>query len=114
MKAFQCSRCVQLQQDDLSDKVFCPFAQPVPRYRDKSDRELCLAAFKSLPPERQWHERFGRENRRKEARWQILGLNMGMVSSTNARSVGMMLNWGRIIARIAESRLSGKRTMSNQ
>ena len=24
MKAFQCSRCVQLQQDDLSDKVFCP------------------------------------------------------------------------------------------
>ena len=59
MKAFQCSRCVQLQQDDLSDKVFCPFAQPVPRYRDKSDRELCLAAFKSLPPERQWHERLG-------------------------------------------------------
>ena len=57
MKAFQCSRCVQLQQDDLSDKVFCPFAQPVPRYRDKSDRELCLAAFKSLPPERQWHRR---------------------------------------------------------
>ena len=42
MKAFQCSRCVQLQQDDLSDKVFCPFAQPVPRYRDKSDREVSL------------------------------------------------------------------------
>lgn len=62
MKAFQCSRCVQLQQDSISDKVFCPFAQPAPRFRDKSDRELCLNAFKPLPPDGQWHERFGWEN----------------------------------------------------
>ena len=52
MKAFQCSRCVQLQQDDLSDKVFCPFAQPVPRYRDKSDRErrIALEEIKAYKP----------------------------------------------------------------
>lgn len=62
MKAFQCSRCVQLQQDSISDKVFCPFTQPAPRFRDKSDRELCLNAFKPLPPDGQWHERFGWEN----------------------------------------------------
>lgn len=61
MKAFQCSRCAQLQQDDISDNVFCPFAQPVPRFRDKSDRTLCLEAFKPLPPEKHWHEPFGWE-----------------------------------------------------
>ena len=61
MKAFQCSRCAQLQQDDISDKVFCPFAQPEPRFRAKTDRELYLEVFKPLPQTEVWHEPFGWE-----------------------------------------------------
>lgn len=56
MKAFQCSTCANLQMAD--DKCMCHVAQPVPKYRDKSDREECLKAYKPLPPNEQWHEKF--------------------------------------------------------
>lgn len=57
MKAFQCSQCAHLEMDD--DKVLCCCpANPIPKYRDKGDRELCLESFEPLPPEKQWHKKF--------------------------------------------------------
>lgn len=59
MKAFQCSRCSQLDQDDIDDKVFCKCGiNPLPQSRDKSDREECLKCFIELPREKHWHEKF--------------------------------------------------------
>lgn len=58
MKAFQCSQCANLQEDDAEDKCFCHAAMPLPAYRDKADRVMCLRAFKPLPPDKQWHEPF--------------------------------------------------------
>lgn len=56
VKAFQCSTCANLQLAD--GKCMCHAAQPVPKYRDKSDKELCLAAYTPLLPNEQWHEKF--------------------------------------------------------
>ncbi len=59
MKAFQCSKCEQLDEDDIYDKVFCKCGiQPMPKYREKTDKENCLTSFEELPKEKRWHEKF--------------------------------------------------------
>ena len=57
LKAFQCSQCANLQLNE-NGKCSCHAAMPDPRWRDKSDKQSCLDAFRPLPQEKQWHERF--------------------------------------------------------
>jgi len=62
MKAFKCSMCKQLDINDIDDEVFCQHGiQPMPRYRDKSDKEKCLKCFVELSEENHWHEKFSWE-----------------------------------------------------
>lgn len=61
-KAFQCSICAELEVCDTYDICWCGHVSCAdPRYRDKADREACLANFKRLPPEKEWHEKFSWE-----------------------------------------------------
>jgi hypothetical protein len=54
--------CKQLDINDIDDEVFCQHGiQPMPRYRDKSDKEKCLKCFVELSEENHWHEKFSWE-----------------------------------------------------
>lgn len=59
MRAFQCSRCKHLSQNDTDDTVFCEFGiTATPKYRDKDDRKICLESYEELDEIRIWHEPF--------------------------------------------------------
>lgn len=60
MKAFKCSTCENLQLNE-DEKCSCHAAMPDPRWRDKADKQLCLAAYRPLPKEKQWHSKFSWE-----------------------------------------------------
>lgn len=60
MKAFQCSRCNQLQElDDFC--VCCIGIDPRPNKRVKGDAELCKEHFEPLTEKEIWHEKFSWE-----------------------------------------------------
>lgn len=49
MKAFQCSICKQLDNNDIDDKAFCKYGIDARRkYRDKADKEECLKCFEKI------------------------------------------------------------------
>jgi len=49
MKAFQCKKCTQLDINDTDDKVFCKHGIDArQKYRDKTDKEECIAHFEEL------------------------------------------------------------------
>lgn len=64
MRAFQCSKCKHLEQNDIDDTVFCGYGLDIrPSVRDKSDAEFCKVIFEKLEKDKQWHEPFRWERR---------------------------------------------------
>ena len=58
VKAFQCSKCKQLQENDIDDTVFCSCGiDPRPNKRYKGDKELCQQCYDPLDDE-PWHSLF--------------------------------------------------------
>jgi len=61
MKAYQCSKCQNLQ--DLDERCDCCIGiDPRTNHREKGDAELCRQNFKPLEEKKQWHEKFHWEN----------------------------------------------------
>lgn len=57
MKAFQCSKCNLLLENDVDDTCFCAIGiDPRPKHRFDGDRETCVEGFKPVAVE--WHEPF--------------------------------------------------------
>ncbi|MEA4922189.1 MAG: hypothetical protein VB031_02340 [Eubacteriaceae bacterium] len=59
MKAYQCSKCRWLEEDDIDDIVFCRVgidARPSRRYQGLAKE--CLENFEPLDEKEQWHEPF--------------------------------------------------------
>ena len=49
MKAFQCSICKQLDNDDVDDKAFCKYGIDArQKYRDEFEEKECLRCFVEL------------------------------------------------------------------
>jgi len=60
MKAYQCSRCENLQ--DYDDYCNCSLEIDIrPNHREKGSTKLCKENFKPLKEEKQWHEKFSWE-----------------------------------------------------
>jgi hypothetical protein len=57
MRAFQCSKCKQLEENDIDDKVFCGFGLDL-IHRDKADAIICKTCFEEIEKDKQWHEPF--------------------------------------------------------
>lgn len=62
VKAYQCSKCKQLQENDIEDNVFCQCGiDPVPGRRIKAGKEECLKSFEEIEEGKRWHEKFSWE-----------------------------------------------------
>lgn len=60
MKAYQCSKCANLQ--DCDEICECSIGiDPRIGYREKGDVKLCKENFKLLSEKEQWHEQFSWE-----------------------------------------------------
>jgi hypothetical protein len=60
MKAYQCSKCVHLQ--DLDERCECSVGIDARlTHREKGDSELCKKNFKLLEENKRWHETFSGE-----------------------------------------------------
>ena len=59
MKAYQCSKCKHLEENDINNKVFCSWGfDPRPVYRDKGIAKECKSHFEELDENERWHEPF--------------------------------------------------------
>ena len=59
MKAYQCSRCRQLEEDDFEEKCFCSAGIDMrPQYRYKGLANECKAEFQPLDEDKIWHNKF--------------------------------------------------------
>ena len=60
MKAYQCSKCALLQDNDEVVSCTCGI-DARPNHRCDGDREKCLKNYEDLAIEERWHERFSWE-----------------------------------------------------
>ena len=56
MRAYQCSKCTELQ--DMDEYCCCPHLDIRPNYREKGDAKICKEHFKRLPEDEIWHQEF--------------------------------------------------------
>ncbi len=60
MKAYQCSKCIHLQ--DYDETCGCQIGIDVRLgHREKGDAELCKKNFEQLEEDKKWHEKFSWE-----------------------------------------------------